>query len=233
MAMPRGKVYIVGVGPGSSDWVSQKARRIIRSADIIVGWKMDIQPVAGEVKGKSVFLQESHNYLEMPAQAARAAALTGATVAVLKTGDPLISPAGLESLLKVFGGFEVKIIPAVSTVQLAAARAGISLEHSVIITYHPTPHDGGSDLRKKRKRMLNALTRDDNLIVLTGIRQMPNQTAAYLLSQGVNPKLTVVVCQYLSSAVESVSRLTLGEVADMKFEWQSVMVVLARGTTRS
>jgi iron complex transport system substrate-binding protein len=232
MAMPRGKVYIVGVGPGSSDWVSQKARRIIRSADIIVGWEMDIQPVASDVKGKRVFLQESNNYLEMPARAARTAALTGATVAVLKTGDPLIAPAGLERLLKVFGRFEVKIIPAVSTVQLAAARARISLEYSVIITYHPTPHDGGSDLRKKRKRMLSALARDDNIIVLTGVRQMPNQTAAYLLSQGINPKLPVVVCQYLSSSCESVSRLTLGEVADVKYEWQSVMVVLTRGTSQ-
>jgi iron complex transport system substrate-binding protein len=107
--MSSGKIYIVGVGPGSSDWVSQKARRIIRNADIIVGWEMDIKPVAGDIKGKSVFLQEGHNYLEIPAQAARVAALTGATVAVLKTGDPLIAPAGLESLLKVFEGFEVKI----------------------------------------------------------------------------------------------------------------------------
>jgi iron complex transport system substrate-binding protein len=232
MTMPRGKLYIVGVGPGSSDWVSQKARRLIRNADIIVGWEMDIKPVAGDIKGQNVFLQECHNYLEIPAQAARAAALTGATVAVLKTGDPLIAPAGLESLLRVFDGFEVKIIPAISTVQLAAARAGVSLEHSVIISYHPTPHDGGSDLRKKRQRMLSALARDENLIVLTGVRQMPKQTAAYLLSRGTNPKMSVVVCQNLSSPQESVSCLSLGKVADMKFEWQSVMVILAGGATR-
>ena len=230
--MPRGKVYIVGVGPSSSALVSQIARRIISSANIIVGWEMDIQPVASDVKGKSVFLQEGHNYLEIPARAARAAALTGATVAVLKTGDPLIAPAGLESLLKIFEGFEVKIIPAVSTIQLAAARAGLSLEDSTIITYHPTPHDGGSDLRKKRKRMLSALARDDNIIVLTGVRQMPNQTAAYLLGRGIDPELSIIVCQNLSSPNESVDRLTLGEAVDMKFEWQSVMVIFAGGTPR-
>jgi precorrin-6B methylase 1 len=41
-----------------------------------------------------------------------------------------------------------------------------------------------------------------------------------------------VVCQDLSSPHESISRLTLGEVADMKFEWQSVMVILAGKTPR-
>jgi iron complex transport system substrate-binding protein len=227
--MPRGKIYIVGVGPGSSDWVSNKVRRIISSADIIVGWEMDILPVASYVQGKRVFIQEGHNYLEIPVQAAQEATQTSATVVVLKTGDPLVAPAGLESLLNIFHGFEIKIIPAVSTIQMAAAKAGISLEDSTIITYHPTPHDGGGDLRKKRRRACGALARGNNLIVLTGVRQMPNQTAKYLLNEGTNPRLPVVICQNLSSPEENVSHLTLSRVATMKFDWQSVMVILAKG----
>lgn len=226
--MPRGKIYIVGVGPGSSDWLGKGAMQIISKADIIVGWEMDLLPVADAIRGKRVLLQQGHNYLEVPVLAAKEASMTGTTVAILKTGDPLVSPAGLESILKIFEDFDIKIIPGISTVQIAAAKAGVSLEDSAIITYHPTPHDGGSDLRKKRKRMLCALTEGRNLIVLTGVRQMPDQTAGYLLSKGINPDLPMVICENITHPNERITRCRLEVAANKKFEWQSVMVVINR-----
>ncbi len=221
----KGRVYIVGVGPGSPDWVGKGALKLIKSADIIVGWEMDARPVAEAVRGKRVFLQEVHNYLKAPVQAAEEAAKSGATVAVLKTGDPLVAPAGLVDLQQVFEGFDIRVIPAISTVQLAAATAGVSLEDSAIITYHPTPHDGGSDLRKKRRRMLSALAEGRNLIVLTGVRQMPDQTASYLLSKEANPDLPAFVCEKLGQPEQNVRYYRLDDVAAATFDWQSVMVV--------
>jgi len=226
MEMSKGKVYVAGVGPGSPDWVGNGIKRIINEADIAVGWETDLEPVAGALSGKKVLLQTVDNYLRVPAIAAAEAARTGATVALLKIGDPLVSPAGLKSILTDFEGFDIKIIPGISTVQLAAAFASVSLEDSAIITYHPTPHDGGSDLRKKRKRMLSALAEGRNLIVLTGVRQMPNQTARYLLSKGVNPDLPIVFCENLTYPNQSITRCRLRVAANTKNKWQSVMVVV-------
>jgi iron complex transport system substrate-binding protein len=224
--MLKGKVYVAGVGPGSPDWVGNGIKAIIDEADIIVGWEPDLEPVAGALDGKRVLLQTVNNYLKVPALAAAEAAKTGATVALLKIGDPLVSPAGLMSILTYFKGFNIKLIPGISTVQLAASFTGVSLEDSAIITYHPTPKDGGSDLKKKRKRMLSALAEGRNLIVLTGVRQMPNQTARYLLSKGISPDLPVVICENLTYPNQSITRCRLRVAANTKNEWQSVMVVV-------
>ena len=150
---------------------------------------------------------------------------TGETIALLKLGDPLVSPAGLDNLLKTFSDFEIEIIPGISTVQLAASRACVTLDESVIIMYHPTPGDGGSDLRKKRRDMINALGGNRNLIILTGVRQMPRQTAQYLISQGISGDTRVIVCENLSLEDEKIFTGTLKDIVDMDFSWQSVTVV--------
>lgn len=217
--MPKGRVYIVGVGPGSPDWVGKGVLKIIKKADIIVGWEMDLHPVAGTLDGKMVLVQQVDDYLDLPVIAAREAARSGAIVTVLKTGDPLISPAGLKDTLSTFKGFDIKIVPGVSTVQLAAAHAAVPLEDCAIITYYPTPHDGGRDLRKKRKRMLAALAEGRNLIVLTGVRQMPNQTARYLLNQKADPDMLAVICQNLAHPDQRITHCRLGRVAGTDYEW--------------
>ena len=223
--MPKNKAYIIGVGPGSTDYVHPDARKRVEAADIIVGWEMDIAPVKELTRGKKVFLQEGDNYLKVPAEAAEEARKTKETVALLKLGDPLVSPSGLDKLIETFSDFDIEIIPGISTVQLAAARAKVTFDESVIIMYHPTPRDGGSDLRKKRRDILYALEKNRNLIVLTGVRQMPRQTAEYLVSQGIAGDTEVIVCENLSLKDERVFKGTLKDVVDMDFSWQSVMVV--------
>ncbi|MEA4879733.1 MAG: cobalt-precorrin-7 (C(5))-methyltransferase, partial [Dehalococcoides mccartyi] len=124
-----------------------------------------------------------------------------------------------------FNGFEVEIIPGISSVQLAAAKAGISLYDAAIITYHPLPHDGGKDLRKKRRRMLDALSWGLHLIVLTGVRQLPNATARYLLDRGIAPDSRVMVIENPACPDEKITSCSLADVSSQRFGWFSVMVV--------
>ncbi|MEN8614016.1 precorrin-6y C5,15-methyltransferase (decarboxylating) subunit CbiE [Dehalogenimonas sp. THU2] len=224
--MPKGKVFVVGVGPGSAGWVSAHVRDLVLSADILVGWEQDFKPVKNLVKSQQIYLQECHNYLEIPGKAALEAETSGATVVVLKTGDPLVAPAGLEGVLKTFEGFDISIVPGISTVQLAAAKAGVSLTDSAIITYHPLPHDGGSDLRKKRKRILKAIENGLHVIVLTGVRQMPRQTAQFLIDQGIDPSTACIVFENLGLPEERFTNGCLNEVVSQSFNWKSVMIIL-------
>jgi precorrin-6y C5,15-methyltransferase (decarboxylating) CbiE subunit len=220
------KAFIIGVGPGSPDWLSPAALLAIQQSDWIIGWEMDFKPLGLATKGKRMIFQTCENYLNVMINTASEALSSRATLAVLKTGDPLVAPAGLEELKRIFNAFDLKIIPGISTVQLAAARVPISLCDCQIFTYHPLPHDGGCDLRLKRKRMLSALERNLHLLVLTGVRQMPKQTASFLIQAGINAKTSCVVCQDLSQSGERIVRCSLEEVARSDFGWQSVLAVI-------
>ncbi|AII58998.1 precorrin methylase [Dehalococcoides mccartyi CG4] len=220
-----GRVYIAGVGPGLAKWVSPRVKELVAEADILVGWEQDLKPVKSLIKNQRIFLQEPGNYLEVPKLAALEAQKNGDTVVVLKTGDPLVAPAGLDGVVNTFNGFEVEVIPGISSVQLAAAKAGISLYDAAIITYHPLPHDGGKDLRKKRRRMLDALSWGLHLIVLTGVRQLPNATARYLLDRGIAPDSRVMVIENPACPDEKITSCSLAGVSSQRFGWFSVMVV--------
>jgi iron complex transport system substrate-binding protein len=225
--MAKTKAYIIGVGPSSPEYVYPEAKKRIEEADIIIGWELDIAPVKELIKSKKVFLQEGNNYLTIPAKAAEEAKKNKETVALLKLGDPLVSPAGLDSLLETFSDFDIEIIPGISTVQLAAAKAKVTMDESVIIVFHPAA-DGSIDLENlsnKQSDMINSLNNGKNILILNDLEQMPHQTARYLMDKGISGDTDIMVCENLSLEDERVFKGTLGDVVDMDFSWQSVMVV--------
>ncbi len=214
------RVYIVGVGPGSPGYLTREAEKAISEANIVVGWEFDLLPARSLTTGKKVYLQDVNNYIEVAEEAAKEAKKKGETVVVLRIGDPCIS-SGLVGLLKVFREFEVKIVPGISSVQLAAAIAQINIDESVVFSFH----DGGDDLEEKRKFMLDAFRRNRHLIILTGPSQKPDETASYLIKNGVSETTPALVCENLTLEDEKIFRGTLRDVIARQFSWLSVMVI--------
>ena len=218
--MSQNKVYIVGVGPGSSTYLTMEAERVIREASIVVGWELDLLPARSLTTDKKVYLQDVNNYIQVAEGAADEARKRGETVAVLRVGDPCIS-SGLTGLLKVFHDFEVKIVPGISSIQFAAAAAQINIDESVAISFH----NGGDDLEEKRRFMLDALGRNRHLIVITGPDQKPDETASYLINNGISETTPTLVCENLTLGDEKIFRGALRDVIARQFSWLSVMVI--------
>ena len=218
--MSQNKVYIVGVGAGSPRYLTMEAERVIREASIVVGWELDLLPARSLTTDKKVYLQDVNNYIQVAEEAADEARKRGETVAVLRIGDPCIS-SGLAGLLRVFHDFEVKIVPGISSVQLAAATAQINIDESVIISFH----NGEEDLEKKRRLMLDAFGRNRHLIILTGPDQKPDETASYLINNGISETTPTLVCENLTLEDEKIFRGALRDVIARQFSWLSVMVI--------
>jgi precorrin-6y C5,15-methyltransferase (decarboxylating) CbiE subunit len=214
------KAYIVGTGPGSSGYLTMEAVRVIMEASIVVGWELNFLPVKSLMADKRVYLQDASNYIQVAGEAADEARKRGETVAVLRIGDPCLS-SGLDALIAIFHDFEVQIIPGISSVQLAAATARINLDESVIISFH----EDNEPLEKKREFMLDAFKRNRQLIVLTGQMQKPEETAIYLINNGVSKTAPTLVCENLTLEDETIFRGKLGEVISRQFSWLSVMVI--------
>ena len=214
------RAFLVGVGPGAPEQVTPAAQQALRAADLVLGWDLDLRPVSHCLKGKRIFLQDVKNYVQATRAAVREAKSRRAVLAVPRLGDPCLS-SGLKGLLHALEGFKVKIVPGISSVQLAAALARVNLDESVVVSFH----DYG-DPEEKKKFVLECFSRGRHLILLASPDLTPSAAAAWLLEQGVSARVPVVVGSSLSLPQEQVLRTRLGRVVGKKFPWLSVSVFM-------
>lgn len=214
------KVYIVGVGPGDESWLTGRARAAIAESDAVLGWELNLVPLAGLLDGKRLVVQKPSDYIAVADEAAAAIRTFGGTFAIVRIGDPLVS-SGLDDLLALFRDIPIEIIPGISAVQLIAAVAKVNLDEAVIVSFHEE-----RIWEDEQAFMREAFDRGRHLIVLTGPRQHPNDTARYLISRGVDPDTRAIVGESLSLPEERITHATLAEIARQTFHWLSILVVV-------
>ncbi len=212
------KAYLVGVGPGSPDQVTPAAQRALANADLVLGWELDLQPIADCLVGKKIFLQNVKNYVQATRAAVREAKRRHARLAVPRLGDPCLS-SGLKGLLRALQGFKVEIIPGISSVQWAASMARVNLDESVVVSFH----DYG-DQEDKKEFVLESFRRRRHLILLASPDLTPAAAAAWLMEKGISPRVRVLVGSSLTLPAERVVWTRLGEIVQKKFPWLTVSV---------
>lgn len=128
-----GKLYIVGVGPGSHDHMTFRARDAINESDTIVGYETYVNLVQDMIDGKDVYRYAMTQEVERAKQCIDLAE-SGRTVSLVSSGDPgIYGMAGLiyETLAergwRPAGGLPVEVIPGVSALNSCASIIGSPL----------------------------------------------------------------------------------------------------------
>ncbi len=214
------KAFLVGVGPGAPEQVTPAARQAISQADVVLGWDLDLKPVEDCLNGKKVFLQDVKNYVRATRAAVREAKKRKAILAIPRVGDPCLS-SGLKGLLRALVGFQVEIVPGISSIQLAAALARVNIDESVPISFHSF-----GDPEEKKRFMLDCFERGRHLIVLASPDLMPGPMAEWLMDQGVSGKIRTVVGSFIALPQEQVVETQLSRLRGRKFPWLSITVVV-------
>ncbi|WP_052055542.1 precorrin-3B C(17)-methyltransferase [Myxosarcina sp. GI1] len=130
-----GKLFLVGIGPGSLDQITPAAKTAITSADAIIGYSLYtelIEPLqrVGQIIESLPITQEKQR-----ARRAIELAQWGLTVAVISSGDcGIYGMAGLVLEALQADNWDgktpqVQIFPGISALQAAASRAGAPLMH--------------------------------------------------------------------------------------------------------
>lgn len=204
------KLYLVGTGPGSSDYLTEAASKAVESVDVLVGSQraLDLFP---RFNGELLVLR-ARNMDEMMKKSVSLVE-EGKNVAILSTGDPGFSGV-LKPILNLRDDLDLKVVPGISSLQLAAARLQIPWDEARILTLHGK---GSSDA------ILGLLDNEKPVIVLPDFRV--EKLAQFLLENGINPDRKVAVCEKLSYPDEKVFEGTLKEVGDMLFSYLCVMVI--------
>ncbi|CAM5588037.1 precorrin-6y C5,15-methyltransferase (decarboxylating) subunit CbiE [Streptomyces avidinii] len=136
------------------------------------------------------------------------------TAVVLADGDPGFFGV-VRTLRAPEHGLEVEVVPAVSSVAAAFARAGMPWDDAQVVVAHP----------RTLRRAVNVCRAHAKVAVLTSPGAGPAELA--LLLEGVHR--TFVVCEELGTDREQVSVLTSDKAADHSWRDPNVVIVIGGG----
>ena len=200
-------VLAVGIGPGNTDFLTKRGRTAISEADVVVGFTTVVEMVADLTDAELLTCGYEDEAEALSTFGDRVAA--GARGVAVLMGDP--NHSGYQFLGKVEHAVDrpVRVVPGISAIQVAASRARTPMEDTRFVTLHKSG-DVEPDLER-----LRAVVGERNLLVLPRpYDMMPGDIAADLLASGADPGLDALVLEELTHDSESVTRLTLGELAE-------------------
>lgn len=216
MSEKSGSIYIVGVGPGSPAYLTTQARQIIERSDVIAGYELSLNAVRELLKHKMVLVQTVENRNEILDIVAREKD-KGKNCSILRVGDPCYS-SGIQELLERFKG--ARIIPGISSIQIATARLGLVLEETAILTFHID-----ADIETVKVELLNSVRESKIAVVLVGSRFMPRDVANFLIQNGIDSKLPVTIYENLTLENETTFSGELNDILGREFSYLSVMII--------
>lgn len=205
------KIIVVGIGPGSPDYLPPVAGRAIAAATVLVGSSRALATFAPENCETKVVDRDIGAVLDFIGRR-----LVQGNVTVLVSGDP-----GFYSLLAAlraeFAPEDLEVIPGISSVQLAFARLACPWQDAELISLHGREADTA--------RL--AYRAGAKLAFLTDGKYRPRQIAALLLELGWPADARAWLCADLSYPTEQIAGGQLAAFAGTDGYEHSVMVVMA------
>lgn len=218
-------VVAVGVGPGSAACLTGEAVAAIRSCDVVVGYERTLRTIGALTAEKEVYTVTMGNQDETYREIASGP--KDRRVVVPFTGDVSFSESEVvDRLVEVFG--KVELVAGISSVQIAAARAGVALDKARILTMHVS-----GSIEDKKADLLAAAKSGTPVIAVPrpwpkdpDRNFMPSEIAAFLRGGGVDTKsLRARVYENLTAADERVFDGTAAGMEGMQFSDMSVLVL--------
>jgi uroporphyrin-III C-methyltransferase len=217
--MRKGKVYIVGAGPGDPELLTIKALKVIEEADVILYDKLvgdEIISMLKKMNKNLIFAgkrcgekgSERQNEINM---LMKKHAEEGKIVVRLKGGDPFVfGRGGIEAEFLAKEGIPFEVIPGVSSINSVPAYAGIPLTHptmssSILVV------TGRDDIEEWKKAPLNG-----TIVILMG-RDTIKDVCEKLIKAGRDPSTPVAVIEKGTTKQQRVliaSLSTIGEVVE-------------------
>jgi len=219
-----GKVFAVGVGPGSPDHVTEIVKKIIVSADVVVGYEYTLKTIFNLVQDKKVHTITMESQEKTYQQIKKD--LGNGVLVVPFTGDVNFSESEVvDRLIEVFG--DVEIVPGISSIQVAASKAKVPIDKSKVITMHVT-----TSIEEKKLELQKALIDGYSVILVPRPwpkdpekHFMPSEIAKYLKQNGFDTsKMKVNVFEALTTEDEISFEGTAEQLEGKEFSDLSVMV---------
>ena len=215
----KGKVYIMGAGPGDLELLTLKGKRAIEEADCVVYdrlinprildfAKKDAEMIyLGKGNTEGGIIQDEINRTIVTK------ALEGKIVARVKGGDPFVFGRGGEEIQSLFdNGISFEVIPGITSSISVPAYAGIPVTHrGVARSFHVFT---GHTMEDGTWHNFEAIAKlEGTLVFLMGIKTLPI-IVSDLVKNGKDPKTPVAIIEKGATADQRVTVGTLENIIE-------------------
>ena len=215
----KGKVYIMGAGPGDLELLTLKGKRAIEEADCVVYdrlinprildfAKKDAEMIyLGKGNTEGGVIQDEINRTIVTK------ALEGKIVARVKGGDPFVFGRGGEEIQSLFdNGISFEVIPGITSSISVPAYAGIPVTHrGVARSFHVFT---GHTMEDGTWHNFEAIAKlEGTLVFLMGIKTLPI-IVSDLVKNGKDPKTPVAIIEKGATADQRVTVGTLENIIE-------------------
>jgi precorrin-3B C17-methyltransferase len=233
--MSRGRVYAVGIGPGAKDLLTPRAKEVIESVDVIVGYHKYVDTIKNLIpNSKEVITSGMKGEVER-CDAAIEKAKEGLQVAVVSSGDPgIYGMAGL--ILEMLednseSQIEFESVPGVTAASAAASVLGAPLMNDFVVVSLSDLLTPIEDIKKR----IDAAIAGDFVCVLYNPRSkkrvelFSKVVDRFIEMRGETTKFGVV--KYASSSEKQ--EVYTGELTDLPIEKVDMSTVVLIGNSKT
>ncbi len=217
---PRGRVYLVGAGPGDPGLITVRGAQVLSRADVVINDRLANPRLLRHARadaeivyaGKSA--REHRMSQEEIIELMISQALAGKVVARLKGGDPFVFGRGGEEAAALSrAGVDFEVVPGVTSAVAAPAYAGIPVTHRGmaaslgIVTGHEAEGKTETDIMWQ-----NIATGLDTIVFLMGVENLP-EIVERLTANGMSPDTPAAVIQWGTHPFQRTVTGTLADIA--------------------
>lgn len=224
------RLFLVGVGPGSSKYLTDIVKEVIKKSKYLIGYKYSLSIIRDLIipnfhQVYEVTMKDQDKTYKQVYKKMR----ENEFCTIPFTGDVNFSESEVvDRLLQIFGNDKVELIPGISSIQVAASRTKIPLDKASVFSFHVT-----DDIEDKKRELAEAIQDKKSVVLVprpwnnnTEKNFMPSEIALYLKSKGIDTSnIFVWVFEFLTTAEERVFRGKLSELENKGFGPMSVMVI--------
>ena len=132
-ARPRGRLAVIGIGPGARDLMTPRAVAELRRAAVVAGLDSYLEQVADLLRPGTQVLASGLGAEQERAAAAVTQARAGRAVALIGSGDAGVYAMGSPALELAGDDIDVTVVPGVTAALAAAAVLGAPLGHDHVM----------------------------------------------------------------------------------------------------
>lgn len=234
----RGKLTVVGLGPGARDLMTPAVQRDLEQAEDVLGYETYVR-MAGPFRDDQIIHMTDNREEMQRARHAFELAASGRDVVMVSSGDPgvfAMAAAVVEALHEssnpAWHGVELVIQPGISAAMAAASRIGAPLGHDFCII---SLSDNLKPWDVIEKRLALAAQADLAMAFYNPIsKARPHQLgrALEILRQYRDSETPVVLGRDIGRPAETTRVTTLGELTPDDVDMRTVVIVGSSHTVR-